>query len=270
MNTLLIDAGNSNIKWSLLDKGQLDKMKSRAYNKVRPISVYQEILTQSLKDFKVSEVVIVSVLGDKFIEEAKEYALSSVDNFINVKSEPRLAGVTNSYNDFSKLGADRFVAMIAAHHLDNSEKKTSTIVVDSGTATTIDAVDMHGQHLGGVILSGLDLCSQSLLENTELLPLFNKERETFEPNIFSSDTTQAISNGSLYGLAGAITHISFLMEKEIMKRDNNAGNINKIITGGAAKKLHPYIDRTFKIHNNLLMMGLKVIAEMEQQPKKHD
>jgi len=264
---LLVDAGNSNIKWSLLDGDHLFKMESQAYGETSSIDVYKEILTKILVKFKINTVIVVSVLGDTFIRDAEEYTSLTVDNFINAKSEPHLAGVTNAYRDFSKLGADRFVAMIAAYHLNNSGEKSASIVVDSGTATTIDTIDMNGQHLGGVILSGLDLCSQNLLQNTELLPLFNKNRDTFEPKIFSSDTTEAIANGSLFGLAGAITHISMLMEQEIREKTSYDGNINIIITGGGARKLAPFLNKDFQVQENLLMLGLKMIVKIKNDTK---
>ena len=268
MNTLLIDAGNSNIKWSLLSKGnQLSEMESRNYNNTLPIDCFKAIFSEVLKGIEVDTVMIVSVLGDTFIQGVKKHALMSVNHFINTISKPYLAGITNAYEDYSKLGADRLVALVAAYHLNENDISKASIVVDSGTATTIDAIDKNGTHLGGVILSGLDLCSQSLLENTELLPLFNKNKDRFEPSIFSTDTSQAIVSGSIFGLAGAISHISFLMEQEIRKRENNKGDISKIITGGAAEKLQPYLNKNFQIHNNLLMLGLKVIAEIEQNPK---
>jgi type III pantothenate kinase len=151
--------------------------------------------------------------------------------------------------------------MVAAHNLSNNQ---ACIVVDSGTATTIDAVDAQGQHLGGVILSGLDLCSQSLLNNTELLASHSKSKDIVEPKLFSNNTKQAIASGSLFGLAGAIDTICLNMEKEIQNKSMSSKDINKIICGGSAKTLLPHLNVNFLLEEDLVMQGLRIISTAQQ------
>jgi len=260
--TLLVDAGNSAIKWSLLDGGKLSKMKNYQYKKSPSIEVYYSVLEEQLKTSKVGEVVMVSVLGADYIEATKKYTQQTNLQFINVESRAKLSGVTNAYAEPHKLGADRLVAMVGAYHLDLSQ---AAIVIDSGTATTIDAIDSKGQHLGGLILPGLDLCSQSLLERTEQLALFNEGYEAYEENIFSTDTRQAIENGSLYGLVGAISNICKKMEEEIKLRSlqNDRGKtiVRKLVCGGSAKKLLLHLPSEFIYCEDLVIQGLKIISE---------
>lgn len=272
MKQLLIDAGNSSMKWALLDKGVLSEMRRCMYEDTLPIKKYQEILSKQLEAFHIDTVVIVSVLGSSFIEKAKKLALQSSVSFIGVKSLDQLAGVSNAYNEPHKLGADRLVAMIGAHNLkDDLLNSTSeqaiqaSIVVDSGTATTIDAIDPYGQHLGGLILPGLDLCSQSLLTLTELLPVFSKSTKEFEPKLFSVDTKQAIASGSFFGLSGAINDVCSKMEKEIRRDLKNKMGIRKLICGGAAKQLLPQLSDDFLIKEDIIMQGLKIISEFENK-----
>jgi len=266
VNKLLIDAGNSSMKWALLDtslnSGKLSKMHSCVYKNCTPLDTFKDLFEQQLKKSEIDEVVMVSVLGEDFIAAAKKHSQDAKLKFINAKSSVQLAGVTSAYSEPRKLGADRLVAMIAAYHLETSQV---SIVVDAGTATTIDAVDAQGQHLGGLILPGLDLCSQSLLEKTEMLATFNESKRKDEPNIFSTNTKQAIASGSLFGLVGAIKNICLVMEKEIRK-NNSTMVIKKIICGGSASKLLPYLPKEFKHHDNLLMQGLKVISEQDRKP----
>lgn len=262
MKKLLVDAGNSGIKWSLLDGGQLSKMQSCQYKKHSSIDAYFGILEEQLKTSKVDGVVMVSVLGDDFIEVTKKYTHQANLKFINVESITKLVSVKNAYTEPHKLGADRLVAMVAAYH---SDQNKASIVIDSGTATTIDAVDSKGQHLGGLILPGLDLCSQSLLEKTEQLASFNENYQSSEPNIFSTNTKQAIASGSLYGLAGAIENICVKIEEEIQLRVSpNAKNktiVRMLICGGSAEKLLPYLPAKVIHCDNLVMHGLKIISE---------
>ena len=265
MKKLLVDAGNSSIKWSLLDGEQLSKMQSYQYGKRSSIETYFGLVEEQLKTSKIDEVIMVSVLGDSYIETVKKYTHQVSLKFFNVESSANIAGVKNAYAEPHKLGTDRLVAMVAAYHLDQNKV---SIVIDSGTATTIDAVDSKGQHLGGLILPGIDLCGQSLLEKTEQLALFNENDYLHKPNIFSSNTKQAIASGSLYGLAGAIENICVKMEEEIKRRvsPNTKGEhiIRVLICGGSAEKLLPHLPEKVIHCNNLIMQGLKFISESEK------
>ena len=262
MKKLLVDAGNTGIKWSLLGGGKLSKMQSYQYRKRSPIDAYFGILEEQLKTSKVDEVVMVSVLGADYIEAAKKYTHQVNLRFFNVEPSAKLAGVKNAYIEPHKLGTDRLVAMVAAYHLYMNKV---SIVIDSGTATTIDAVDSKGQHLGGLILPGLDLCSQSLLEKTEQLTSFYESYQSSELNIFSKNTKQAITSGSLYGLAGAIGNICVKMEEEIQLRASQNVKDNTIvrtlICGGSAEKLLPHLPTKFIHCENLIMHGLKIISD---------
>jgi type III pantothenate kinase len=269
---LLIDAGNSAIKWALLDSSlesgqlfneRLSKIQSCVYGSSTPFDKFKDVFEQQRRKIEIDAVVMVSVLGDGYIAAAKKLSQESKLKFTNAKPSLQLAGVTSAYSEPHKLGADRLVAMIGAHHLETNQ---ASIVVDSGTATTIDAVDAQGQHLGGLILPGIDLCSQSLLEETEMLALFNQSKSRYEPNIFSTNTKQAIASGSIFGLSGAVKNICLIMEKEIRQKNNSSIVIKKLICGGAASKLLPYLSKEFKHHDDLLMQGLKIISEQDKKP----
>ncbi len=267
MKKLLVDAGNSSIKWSLLDSGQLSKMQSYQYKNRSAIEVYFGLLEEQLNTSEIDEVVMVSVLGDDYIEATKKYTYQANLNFLNVESSAKLVGVKNAYTDEpNKLGTDRLVGMVAAYH---SDLNKASIVIDSGTATTIDAVDSKGQHLGGLILPGLDLCSQSLLEKTEQLASFNESYHLYESNIFSTNTKQAIASGSLYGLAGAIGNICVKMEEEIQLRSSQNAKgktiVRTLICGGSAEKLLHHLPTEFIHCDNLIMLGLKIISESEER-----
>ncbi len=266
MKKLLIDAGNSGIKWLLLDNEQLSKMQSCLYENDSAIEQFKTVLKEQLKQSKIDEVIMVSVLGDHYIEVAKNYSLQTNLRFTNIEPRAELAGVTNAYTEYHKLGADRLVAMVAAYHL---EPNQASIIVDSGTATTIDAVDAQGQHLGGLILPGLDLCSQSLLEGTEQLASFNENKHKFEPNVFSIDTKQAIASGSLLGLAGAIDNICIKMEEAIQQKAQQHSKdkviIKKLICGGGAVKLLAHLSTEFTHQEDLVMQGLRIITEQDKK-----
>ena len=267
---LLIDAGNSSLKWALMDAHPptftaclLSEMHSVVYAEKSPANVFKDVLLIQ-QTSEIDTVVMVSVLGDDFGRSSKEHCARYALKLVLVKSEPQLAGIAVAYDQPDKLGTDRLVAMIAAHHLTNNQ---ACIVVDAGTATTIDAVDAQGQHLGGLILSGLDLCSQSLLKNTELLAartLGKNSKQSFEPKLFSNDTKQAIASGSLFGLVGAIDTICFNMEEELQNKSMDSITIKKFICGGSANEMLPHLKTDFVFVEDLVLQGLKIISTTKQ------
>ena len=262
MKTLLVDAGNSYLKWATLDGDALSSQQSIPYEKEAPIDRLRELIGHNREG--CDALIMVSVLGDDFCEKSQKIADAKGLKLVIVKSQSQLVGIKSAYKEPRKLGSDRLVAMVAAHQLTimNSGKPQAFIVIDTGTATTIDAVDESGQHLGGVIMPGLSLCSESLLDNTEQLSLWNNEDTKFIPDCFSKETSSAIASGCLLGLAGGIDSICDKMEKEINKNSGaNIVQVKKIICGGAASALLPHMQSTVLWQENLIMLGLKAIKE---------
>lgn len=263
--TLLVDAGNTCLKYAYLDKGVLSKQQYYFYAREKtPIHLFRKVLSNDLKN--CSKVLMVSVLGETFDQEASFVAQSYSVLFANIKSQRLLSGVTNSYLEPEKLGADRFVALIAAHHLTNMNKQKkdnkACIIIDSGTATTIDAINKDGHHLGGLILPGINLCKNSLLESTNQLSQWNEKDLDIVPTLFATETTTAINSASIYGLSGAIDRICNKMEREMNKLSQQTP-IDKIICGGNTKWLKPYLESNYLHKESLIMIGLKVILANE-------
>ncbi len=249
---LLIDAGNSSAKWCLLKDNNLNEQQRCNYNDKPPQQCIDQIINQCANE--IEAVFIVSVLGDDLIKQVQSSCFLNKLQFHNVISQKELAGILNGYDDPSKLGADRFVAMIGAKHI--YPKDHAFIIIDSGTATTIDALDATGKHWGGLIFPGVDLCTDSLLKSTQQLPLWGSNKVRSKPELFAKNTSQAIQSASILGLAGAIDSVSQSMEKEL----KNATKTIKIVCGGNTKILQPYLQSSYAFDESLVMLGLKVIA----------
>ena len=262
MKTLLIDAGNSHLKWATLEAEILSSHKSLSYKNKTSVEQLNAVIDSNKSE--CDSIIMVSVLGDDFSEESQKIADAKGIKLTIVKSQAQLAGIKSAYNEPYKLGTDRLVAMVAAHRLVNlnSDKPQACIVIDTGTAITIDAVDEIGQHLGGVIMPGLSLCSESLLDNTQLLSIWHNKDSEFIPDYFSKETSNAIASGCLLGLTGGIDSICDKMEKDLIE---NSGikrvPVKKIICGGNANKLLPHMKSKLLYHENLIMLGLKTIKE---------
>ncbi len=252
--TLLIDAGNSRLKWSSLEHGQLSLQTAIAYSDSLPINCYNDLINTAQKEHGI--IVLVSVLGQTFIDQARELSETLGFAFYSIESLAQLGKLKNAYHTPGQLGADRFVAIFAAD-AQNAGKDDNTIVIDCGTAVTIDAIAANGQHLGGLILPGQNLCTTSLLKGTAQLEL-NAEKTTTE--LLAKDTHQAILSGSYYGIVGAIEHICSCIEKRVFA-ENKQQKCTKIICGGGAEALLPQLPSGYRHVPDLLMQGLKIISE---------
>jgi type III pantothenate kinase len=187
---LLLDVGNSAIKWRLgdahglrQDGGESDTIAA---------------LCTALADYGWCHVALASVASDEADSKLID-ALQSLQETPVWRAVPQSAclGVTNSYADPHTMGVDRWVAMIGAWR----EFGGPLCVVDAGTAITVDVLDGDGQHQGGFILPGVDLMRRALSSGTGRI----RVDALSAPDITPGTSTQAcVSAGVWRGAVGAI------------------------------------------------------------------
>ncbi|MBL8460460.1 MAG: type III pantothenate kinase [Zoogloea sp.] len=148
-------------------------------------------------------------------------------------------GVRNAYLEPSRLGADRWAALVGARAI----HAAAALVVTSGTATTADVLDGQGVFQGGVILPGLDLMRLSLARDTAQLP-YTDGRFQRTPR----RTADAIQTGCLHAQLGAIERMFRLVATE-------PGSLC-LLNGGAAASLAPLLECPLREVDNLVLEGL--------------
>lgn len=256
--TLLIDCGNTYLKWCLSNDESLTKQQSLKHKDISILEVYKDVIDS--QSSICDSVVLVSVLGDIFSAGANKISTDAGLSFLEVQSQDVSPDISNAYEKPEKLGNDRWVAMIGADELINHSE--ACIVIDSGTATTIDAIDESGKHLGGVIFPGLELSLNSLSDNTELLPNLKTNNLLIDKNGFAKKTNQAIASGCLLGLAGAIDGICNKMQRQLIEKSPSL-KVRRLLSGGGANTLLPYLESDsylesdYDHYDNLIMIGLK-------------
>lgn len=190
MTTLLIDAGNTRLKWRLLDAAR-----RRVHEGVVETSGNWSSLP--LCAHKPLSVWIANVAGEAVAQKLRAtFAAHTRLTFVNASAVA--CGVSSCYLPPQSLGVDRFMALIAAHQMNIAAPK---IVVMAGTALTIDALMADGQFIGGMIVPGARLMRAALNANTANLPLVTAPRDT---NIFACYTAAAIAQGTQQAQIGAI------------------------------------------------------------------
>lgn len=191
---LEVDIGNTFLKWRLVDAGKVIKKAS---------VLTQEFTAASFADAincGVEQILVGSVAGFECDERLRKVcsALWKAEP-IFAETSKQCAGVTNSYQDPSKMGVDRWLAMIAAYKRVNK----AVVVVDCGSAVTVEYLSDKGEHLGGYIIPGLRLMRESLLKNTAQVRFEKQSAEIVtHPGV---STAEAVLQGSAY-LFKALAH----------------------------------------------------------------
>ena len=199
---------------------------------------------------KPQRVLVANVGGEaiaRLVSEGVQAKWSLVPEFIAPVMEA--VGVRCGYTLPAKLGVDRWLGVIAAFH----RLRGDACVVNVGTAMTIDGVDAHGQHLGGVIVPGPDLAVASLLHNTSDIATHAQSGEVRDA-LFADNTLGAIHQGTAHMLAA-------LIEKSVITMRERVGKTpSLILSGGASHRVAPLVTTDFETVPDLVLQGLAVLA----------
>ena len=206
---LLFDVGNTRLKWAAVESTQhpSDRQKKLwAYSGSISSNALQSADARSeLADYIAKTLPKPDAIG--FTCVAGPQAITNVQSLFpqwndlawkQLAGDSAYQGMRTLYQDPEKLGADRWAAVIGARALSN----TNTLIVNAGTATTIDLLGANGVHYGGWILPGLGMMQSSLASNTAQLPQVIRE----EHQGFATNTNNAIIGGCDAAQIGAIQY----------------------------------------------------------------
>ena len=245
MTFLAIDVGNTRLKWAqyaspqpgavLLAQGAvfLETIDSRAETDWKalppPSSMLGCVVAGEGVKRRVEEQLEIWDLEPRWVVSSRE-----------------ACGVSNGYDHPNRLGVDRWVAMIGARHRVLAQGgPRPALVVMVGTAVTVDAIDVQGHFLGGLILPGFGLMLRALEMGTAGL-----KAPTGEAVDFPTNTSDALMSGGADALAGAVER----MHRKLRERTGQEPAL--IMTGGAAVKLAPITQLPFETVDTLIFEGL--------------
>jgi type III pantothenate kinase len=242
---LAIDSGNTRLKWGLhpgwgvaASRGAESSWESQG---ALPAGELHELQAE-WSSLPQPRAIVVSNVAGPSAREAIERALRRFDAPADwVLARASQCGVTSAYAAPQQLGSDRWAALIGARRLHQGP----CLVVNAGTATTIDLLAASGLFRGGAIIPGLELMKRSLAEGTAGLALARGEFSE-EPR----NTADAIETGCLQAQAGAI-------ERMYAKLD--AGGVC-LLSGGAALRIAARLGIPVRVVENLALEGLVRIA----------
>jgi len=243
---LLVDIGNSRVKWSVLQGGRLSPQQA-----AEPADWNAADWQRSLfPPAGLRRVVVASVAGGEPVERLREAARQAGCEFQRVTTTAVAAGVRNAYPDPQLLGVDRWLAIIAAHRLASAP----CCVLDVGTAATVDVVTGDGQHLGGFILPGPRLMTASLLHGTSDLAAHRAASASEARPLFANNTRDAIERGAVVALAA-------LADRCVDELARVSGASPRLlVTGGGATSVAPFLRSTARLEPDLVLQGLAILA----------
>ena len=249
MTLLLVDVGNTRVKWATCEHGVLAEQQAALHAGWSAADWEQRLFSRD----DIESVVVASVAGgDSKRALVAAAARRGVTELRFVASTSEACGVRNAYRDPSLLGVDRWVALIGAYWLRGPR---ATCVVDVGTAATLDAVLADGTHLGGFIVPGPRLMAGSLLRGTSDLAAHTEASRAGGRNPYADNTRDAIERGSLIAVAALVDRA----HAELARWSPQAPAL--VVTGGDAPEVLPYVLSTTAEHvPDLVLRGIARLA----------
>ena len=229
---LLLDIGNTREKAALVKGGK--------------VSALPQLAADNLAKLPIKAVYFASVASQEKVAVIKQ--LLGLDHlpWRQVHADAQAYGLRSRYQQPQTLGVDRWLAMLGAQLLFPAR---NMLIVDAGTAVTVDWLDNNGQHGGGWIIPGLKMQQQAVVKNTA--KVFNSEmfNGRLEPG---DDTVTGLQNGCLAAVLGAVR---LAWQK---------GSCDKLLlTGGDSKFLKPYLtDLPLVVEPLLIFHGLARYIDM--------
>jgi type III pantothenate kinase len=244
---VVVDVGNTRIKWGRCTEEGVAEIASLPPEDPRPWE-------QQIKDWQFSEPLYWAVSGvhpqrrDRLVEWLRQRGncVKVLDHYLQLPitvlvPAPESVGIDRLLNAVAaKIGAGRF---------------DSIIIVDAGTAVTVDLVDQDGAFRGGAILPGFHLMTQSLHDYTALLPLVDVRESN--PRLPGNNTESAIEAGVFWAVAGGVKALI----RQLTARSGSHRGPEIFITGGNAELLLPVLEKEVRHYPQLTLEGIRLAIE---------
>lgn len=252
---LAVDVGNTNVVFALFDGRKVKARWRIATDPRRTGDEYAVWLMQLLEIRGVARDAVKAIIISTVVPRALHNIEVLCRNYFHV--EPLIAGegavsygMEIDVEQPSSLGADRAVNAIAAH----AKYPGDLIVVDFGTATTLDVVDFNGAYKGGIIAPGINLSLDALVGNTAKLPRIAIEAPKTD-SVIGRNTEDQMLIGVFWGYVA-------MMEGLIARLRAEIGRPAKVIaTGGLAILFDEATDIFDAVDADLTLDGLAILAE---------
>jgi type III pantothenate kinase len=247
--TLLVDIGNTRIKWATLSEGNLVRHGS-AVHRDSPDAALAALAAELPAR---ARVVASNVAGERMAERLRALVAARPGASLTfVATSAERFGVRCAYADPKRLGVDRWAAVLAAYHA----ARGAACAISAGTAVTFDAVDARGGHLGGLILPSAPLLATALDHNTSNIGSTAAAPDVARGlELLGRSTDAAVGNAAWLALSAALDRAVATVERALGARPV------VYLTGGDADALRGWLETRVELRADLVLEGLKLFAD---------
>jgi len=263
MKVLLLDAGNTRLKWALCEEGQFLQHGAFTYKWSAVFAQFYAQWGMLINAGAIDRLVLCNVAGDRLESLLRQWL---GDNWLQktalqetspltievVQAQAQAFGVQCAYRHPAQLGADRWASLVATRQHING----ACCVIGCGTALTVDVLSAKGVHVGGLIAPGMAMMRQSLLMNTAQIEV---DDNTTNTSIFcAQDTTSAVLAGIMAATAGVV--------QQVLQQCREHGEEAPVcvVTGGDAQALLPALPKGSLHKTEWVLKGLAIIAGCDE------
>lgn len=242
---LLVDSGNSRIKWMLAgDDGSVAARGTASAD-------VEAMLDKAWRRLPPPErIAVANVRGNGFEEEICRWCHANWRREAwFLRSTDTNLGIENGYREPHHLGSDRVAALIGARSLSDG----AVLVVDCGTAITVDLLDADNRFRGGVIMPGPELAAQALRQRAPGIAATPAVAPA-PASVLGTSTAACIASGTLYGAAGAVDRVLDEMSRCTNGPEN--GPLTVFLTGGDGERLRKLLRHAVDHRPDLVLTGL--------------
>ncbi len=243
----VIDVGNTSITSAAAIDGEIIAPERVATSSIKDPQDFIELIKDIAARTKMTAVDIVACIGVQTVREFAREASHTTGLFLHLVSGDNPRGALLDYDSVSTLGPDRIANSIAAQNV----VPLPGVIVDCGTAITIDYIDAQGTFEGGAIMPGIETSRDALTHQAPVLPAVDL---VAPKDIVGRDTVECIQSGVLYGAAAII-------DTFVRRITHERGSVTVILTGGNAALLQPLIESEVSYDEFFTLRGL-ALAEL--------
>jgi type III pantothenate kinase len=256
---LAVDVGNTNICFGVFAGAELRHRFRATTIRTRTVDEYGVLLRELLSLRGVEAREIDAAIVASVVPPVTEVLASALR--LSLGCEPVVVGpgtktgISILYENPREVGADRVVNAVAAFE----RVHAGVIVVDFGTATTFDCVSPKGEYLGGVIVPGVQVSLDGLLQHAALL---SRIEIAEPPRVMGRNTTHALQSGVVHGYASLVDGLVAKLRAEL------GFPCEVIATGGFATLIVRHTETVQVVDEDLTLEGLRLLFERSASQKR--
>ena len=251
---IAVDAGNTHTVVGLYRDDTLVDHWRIGTNDERTSDEHALVLTQFLAQHDLGFRQVTGLVVSSTVPRLTAVLCELAERYLDVPPvvlEPGTrSGIPILYDNPKEVGADRIANAVAAYDLHGGP----TIVVDFGTATTVDATSAKGEYLGGAILPGIEISLDALFERAAAL---SRVRMVEPRRVIGKSTVESIQSGVFYGFGSAVDGLCRRFEEEL-------GPCTVVSTGGLGRLMSAYSSCIHHHEPWLTLHGLRLVYEMNR------